>query len=395
MSLVARLRASPTVTLIVVTAALFTDSFLYGLVIPLTPRSPARIDDEGALAVMYGAYAVGLFVTTPIFGVLADRHGRRRPMIVGVLLQAAATLLFAFATTFGEMFSARIVQGVAAAATWTAGLALVAELFTQKRTQMMGFAMMGSTGGSVLGPLAGGVLMDLSGYRLPFVVAGAILAVDAFMRIVLIPEPPRAAAQRSDLGGLLRDRSVLAAALVVVLGAGGWGLLEPLLPANLTRVAGTSSGMIGLIFTISTVMYGVASPLVDHVAERWGLRPTMVFGLVMMTVSLPLLGLSSNIFWAGFALTLVDVSTAFTLNTSLSELAEAVDRRGTSGYASVYAVYNIAYAAGSIGSDALAGVFISNMSFMAALLATSATILVCMPLLYLGRPRPDRLAAGT
>jgi multidrug resistance protein len=387
MSLVGRLRGSPKITLAVVTVALFTDSFLYGLVIPLTPKSPARIEDEWALGVMYGAYAVGLFLTTPIFGVLSDRHGRRRPMIYGVLLQGAATLLFAFATTFGEMFVARTVQGVAAAATWTAGLALVAELFTQKRTQMMGFAMMGSTGGSVLGPLAGGVLFDLSGYGLPFVVAGALLLVDAFMRIVLIPEPPRDASERSDLGGLLRDRSVLAAALVVVLGAGGWGLLEPLLPAHLSRVAGTSSGMIGLIFTISTVMYGVCSPLVDQIAERYGLRPTMVLGLFMMAGSLPLLGLTSNVFWAGVFLTLVDVSTAFTLNTSLSELAEAVDRRGTSGYASVYAVYNIAYAAGSIGSDVLAGVLTSKMSFMAALLATSATILVCMPLLYLGRPR--------
>lgn len=388
MSLLGGLRSSPKLTLAAVTVALFTDSFLYGLVIPLTAKSPAKIEDEWALGVMYGAYAVGLFLATPIFGVVADRHGRRRPMIAGVLLQGAATLLFAFATTFGEMFAARVVQGVAAAATWTAGLALVAELFPEKRTQMMGFAMMGSTGGSVLGPVAGGVLMDLSGYRMPFVVAGAMLVVDALMRIFLIPEPPRdAGGERSDLGGLLRDRSVLAAALVVVLGAGGWGLLEPLLPNHLTRVAGTSSGMIGLIFTISTVMYGVVSPLVDRIAEKYGLRPTMVLGLFMMAFSLPLLGFTKDVFWAGLVLCLVDVSTAFTLNTSLSELADAVDRRGTSGYASVYAVYNIAYAVGSIGSDVLAGVLSSSMSFMAALLVTSAVILVCMPLLYLGRPR--------
>src|SRR5260370_20103686 len=48
MSLVGRLRGSPKVTLTVVTVALFTDSFLYGLVIPLTPNSPARIEDECA-----------------------------------------------------------------------------------------------------------------------------------------------------------------------------------------------------------------------------------------------------------------------------------------------------------------------------------------------------------
>ena len=105
------------------------------------------------------------------------------------------------------------------------------------------------------------------------------------MRIVFIPEPPHDAAQRSDLVRLLRDRSVLAAALVVVLAAGGWGLLEPLVPVNLTR-AGVSTGLIGLIFTIATVMYGVASPFVDRIAERYGLRPTMVFGLLMTAVTL-------------------------------------------------------------------------------------------------------------
>jgi MFS transporter, DHA1 family, solute carrier family 18 (vesicular amine transporter), member 1/2 len=382
-----RLRGSPKATLVAVTVALFTDSFLYGLVIPLAAKSPAKIEDEWALGLMYGAYAMGLFLTTPTFGVVADRHGRRWPMVSGVFLQAAATVLFAVGATFGEMFIARIVQGVAAAATWTAGLALVAELFPEKRTQMMGFAMMGSTGGSVLGPVAGGYMADLGGYHLPFVVAGAMLAVDALMRIALIVEPPREAGQRSDLVGLLRDRSVLAASVVVVLGAGGWGLLEPLLPSHLTRVAGASSAMIGLIFTISTATYGACSPFVDRVAARYGLRPTMVLGLFMMAGSLPLLGLTSDVFWAGLVLCIVDVSTAFTLNTSLSELAEVVDRRGSAGYASVYAVYNIAYAVGSIGSDVMAGVITSRMSFMAGLLATSAIILVCTPLLYLGRPR--------
>ena len=392
-SLVARLRASPKVTLISVTIAMFTDTLLYGLVIPLTPKSPARIEDEGALAVMYGAYAVGRFGSTPLFGILADRQGRRRPMIGGAVLQIAATVLFAFATTFGEMFVARLIQGVAASATWTAGLALVAESFTEKRTEMMGFAMMGSTGGAVLGPLAGGALMDFGGYRLPFVFAGVLLAVDVLVRIVVIPEPPRDAAQRSELGALLRDRSVLAAALVVVLAAGGWGLLEPLLPINLTRL-GVSGFLIGLIFTVATIMYGVASPFVDRIAERYGLRPTMVFGLLMTALTLPLLGLSTNIVWVGIALTIVEVSTAFAFNASMSELAEVVDRRGSSSYGSVYAVYNLAYATGSIGSDALAGV-LAHLSLMAALLGTAATILVCMPLLYFGRPAPGRLAAST
>ena len=57
--LVSRLRSFPTTTLVVVTVALCTDSFLYAMVIPLTPKSPAGIHEEWALGVMFAGYAWG------------------------------------------------------------------------------------------------------------------------------------------------------------------------------------------------------------------------------------------------------------------------------------------------------------------------------------------------
>ena len=77
--------------LVVVMTALFTDSFLYGMLVPLTPELNAT-QDEAELAVMYGGYALGLILATPAFGVLSDRLGRRRPMIWGVLGQIGARL---------------------------------------------------------------------------------------------------------------------------------------------------------------------------------------------------------------------------------------------------------------------------------------------------------------
>lgn len=82
---------------------------------------------------------------------------------------------------------ARISQGAAAAATWTAGLALVAEHYVEKRVQMMGFAMMGNTAGSVVGPAAGGWLYEIGGYTLPFAITGVLVAIDAALRFLLLP----------------------------------------------------------------------------------------------------------------------------------------------------------------------------------------------------------------
>lgn len=381
------MRGTPLGTMVVVTVTLFMDAFLYGIIIPLTANSPAAVDDHLTLAITYGAYAVGVLVATPILGTLTDRVGRRGPMVAGVLCQGLATLLFAVGAGVPELMVARVVQGVAAAAIWTAGLALVADTFTQKRTQMMGIAMMGSSGGSVLGPVVGGGLLEWGGYQLPFMVAGALVVVDLALQLALLRDPPRQPGEPAHLVTLLRDRGVIAAALVVLVVAAGWGLVEPLLPDYLRREAGAGAATIGLLFTISTLVNGLCAPLIGNAADRFGQWPTMFFGLALMAVTLPLLGLSASVMWAGAALVLVNVSYGFGMNPSLSELADAVDRRGSTAYGAVYAIYNVAFSVGMIGSNLLGGVLAGAMSFLAALGVISVAILILLLVIYFVRPR--------
>src|SRR5216684_3066750 len=116
----------------VVAFALFMDYLVYGLVIPLTPHSPA-IGSEGQLGLLYGGYSAGVLLATPLFGYLGDRIGCRRPMIYGVVLSALTVVLFAFATNFYLLLLGRLLQGAAASASWTAGLALIAARYPERR----------------------------------------------------------------------------------------------------------------------------------------------------------------------------------------------------------------------------------------------------------------------
>ena len=70
----------------VITYALFLDYFIYGLVVPLTAYSPAQISGHEQLALLYGGYAIGVFVATPVFGLLGNQIGGKRIVILGVLL---------------------------------------------------------------------------------------------------------------------------------------------------------------------------------------------------------------------------------------------------------------------------------------------------------------------
>jgi MFS transporter, DHA1 family, solute carrier family 18 (vesicular amine transporter), member 1/2 len=374
----------------VITYALFLDYFIYGLVVPLSAYSPAKLTGHEQLSLLYGGYALGVFVATPLFGILGSRVGGKRIVIMGVVLSGAATLLFWLAPNLFLAFVARIFQGAASAATWTAGLALIAEHYVENRVQMMGLALAGSTAGSVLGPLAGGVLYQIGGYNLPFLVLALLVGIDLVQRVFLLPAGKTG--QGAGLFALLLDKSVLVPGLAVALAAFGWGIVEPLLPEHLSRSEATPTA-IGAVFTVSTIAFGLITPVVSRLSTRVPIKIVIGGGTLAMAITLPVLGLLPGIVLTGFGLCLVSMSFAFMLNPTSAELGNAVDRRGLSCYTAVYAVYNIAYSVGMMASNAVATAA-GHLQFSQTLLCVSAVLLVSLPLLFMGTPSvaPDSLA---
>ncbi len=366
----------------VVAYALFMDYLIYGLIVPLTPYSPAGAMSEDRLALLYGGYAFGVLAATPFFGYLGERVGYRKPMIIGVLLSGTALLLFWLGPSFALLLVARLFQGAAAAATWTTGLALVAEHYVERRVRMMSYALVGSTAGSIVGPMLGGTLHELGGYNLPFAITFGLVVIDFLLRVLLLPVERPSSQAGPDLRSLLLDKSILVPAVAVALAAFGWGIVEPLLPAHLER-AGGSAAVVGLLFTIATIVYGLCAPLVGFASEHLPIRWVIIGGVVGMAISLPVLSQLTGIVSAGIGLCLLSAAFAFALNPTSAELGNAVDRRGLSCYAAVYAVYNIAYSVGMMATNTLATVAAKWMSLGQILGSASIALLICVPLLLL------------
>ncbi|MBV9733586.1 MAG: MFS transporter [Verrucomicrobia bacterium] len=364
--------------------ALFTDAFLYEVVVPLAPLSPAGINSTSDIASTSCAYALGVIFFTPVCGIVSDRIGRKIPLLIGAIGQLIAMYTFAGATTFWALMLARIIQGGASSATWTAGLAVIAERYPDRRVQKMGLAMVGATIGGFMAPLAGGAFYEMGGYHAPFWISGIIAFVDLGLRFVLIPRDRNHAAVPNAMPVLFRNRAVLAAALVAALVACGWGLIEPDVPAFLVEKAGASSTVIGLLFTLSGLVYWVASTPVDHLAERRGRRSVISLGMTVMAVGLPILVLFPNVILVGVALCFVTVAYACAMNPLLSELADAVDRCAPGGYAAVYAIFNIAYAVGSMAGNAAAGPLTDRFSLLTVFLSIGVILLLSLPFLRRG-----------
>jgi MFS family permease len=368
----------------VVALVLFTDYLIYGAVMPLMAYAPGSSTGEAHLGLLATAYAAGVLGATPLFGWLGQRNGCRQLMILGVLLSALATILFMVAPNFAVVMIARFGQGVAAAAVWIAGLALIAEYFSGRRVEMMGYALMGSTGGAILGPLLGGWMYELGGYGLPFAVLMVLVGVETVLCVWLLPRGRPAPGSAGNLQDLLLHRAIAVPALAVVLAAAGWGILEPLLPAHLAKIGDASAGLMGTIFAAATIVYGASAPFVSWLTARISARWTIVIGMAGMAVSLPLVSFANSFWPVLIVLCVIGVFFGLLLNPTSAELGDAVERRGMTCYPLVYSIYNIAYAVGMIGTSSVAAAIAAHIGLLFTLLLVSAGMACCLPFIVKG-----------
>jgi MFS family permease len=120
-----------------------------------------------------------------------DRQGSRPPLLIGLIGLAASTLFFAYAPSFPLLVIARVLQGVSAAVTWTAGLALLAAVFVKEnRGAAMGTAFSFVSAGLLVGPPVGGFLFEQFGRAVPFLLTAGLVVIDLLLRIFLIQDIP-------------------------------------------------------------------------------------------------------------------------------------------------------------------------------------------------------------
>jgi MFS transporter, DHA1 family, solute carrier family 18 (vesicular amine transporter), member 1/2 len=380
------------IIVVVIAFTLFLDYFFYGLLFPLSAHSPG-LKDEGRLVLLYGVYAVSVLLVTPLFGYLGDRIGERATMLYGVALAGCAITLFGLASNFPLLLLGRFCQGVASAALWTSGLALIAANYVANRVVMLGYAFAGGTFGSVIGPIAGGFLYQTGGYKMPFLVLGVLFVLAAVLIALYLPADKTEERETVALHSLLLNKSLAVPALTVALAAFSLGIIEPLLPARLARY-GATSAEVGIIFTISSLVYGLSSPMVGRVSDRLPFRRVIVLGTIAMAITLPLLAAFHGLILVCIGMSLVNISFAFMLNPASAELGNVVDRSGMSCYSAVYAVYNICYSIGMIGTALLASAAARLLHFWGVLMCASAILFLSSPLLAMTGSQKSLIQEG-
>ena len=177
--------------------------------------------DETQIQLTLAVYFLGLSIGQLIYGPIADRFGRRIPLLVGVGLFTVASLACALAPSLEWLIAARFVQALGGCAGMVLSRAIVsdkcdavgaAKVFSQLML-VMGLA-------PILAPMLGGLLVNLYGWQSIFIVLTAFSALAALAVALGLPESLPDNVPRQPLSGalrqygrLLKDREFLGHAL--------------------------------------------------------------------------------------------------------------------------------------------------------------------------------------
>jgi EmrB/QacA subfamily drug resistance transporter len=286
-----------------------------------------------------------LIITSLMLSVarLGDMLGKRKVYLTGLVLFTTGSLLCGLSPGVGWLIGFRALQGTGAVMLTALGTAIITEVFPpSERGRALG--IMGSvvSVGIAIGPMVGGVLIGLVGWRSVFLVNVPIgLATFFIVGRVVPPLPPGEGRQRFDVAGGLIMFVVLGCyalgmtlgqgtgfqdgRIVALLAASGLGLIaflavearvrQPMIDLRMFRnvlfsinllmgflvfiliggtfimpfflelVQGYPTEQVGLMMTIYPVMMGTVAPVAGVLSDRFGSRVISLIGLVLIAAA--------------------------------------------------------------------------------------------------------------
>ncbi len=201
----------------------FLDTTIVNIAFPDISRSFSGSGRDALSWVLDGYFVIIAALLVPAGG-LADRFGHKRIFLFGVAGFTAASLLCAVAPSLPLLIAFRVLQGVGAALIAPTSLAIVLDSFPiEKRSTGVGLWGAAAAAAAATGPTLGGALVELSDWRLVFLVNLPLGAAILIAGRHNLPEPKVADSRLPDLPGALMLALSLALITLGIVEGNDWG----------------------------------------------------------------------------------------------------------------------------------------------------------------------------
>lgn len=270
----------------------------FAVIFPFLPLYVQALGSQTGLSLefwagmVFSSQAATMMVASPIWGVVADRYGRKLMVERAMFGGSIIILLMAFARSAEELALLRAVQGLITGTVSAANALVAAETPRPRAGYAMGILQVGFWAGIAVGPLLGGLLADLFGFRMPFIITAGLLLLGGVIVWWGVTEdyvPQKTNLPRPQLWRewhhILVTPFVSLLYVIRFLTYLGRTLLVPIMPLVIqyllpgTAWASTMTGLVVAVASISTTLSAIyLGRLGDQIGHRRVLVVCALFG---------------------------------------------------------------------------------------------------------------------
>ncbi len=308
----------------------FITLFSSYLRIPVLPLYAAGLGADAAqIGGINGAFMLTAGLLSIPAGLLADRTGRKLPIVGGIIAIAVSSLLIPYCQTPAQMAAVYVLFGAGLAAFGPGMLSLVADVMPADRLgQAYGWYTTAIYVAMTLGPASGGFIANNFGLREVFFVSGFLALAVVLLAMLALPEGTarRKNEVHSALAAtvvLLHNRWLLACLLATVGSCIGFGVFLTFLPLYEASL-GYNPAQVGLVFAAQALTNVFCRVPIGSIADRVDRRWIVAAGLLCLAASLTALGLVVQLTHLVLSAVLLGIGMALTYTAIGALIAEQV-----------------------------------------------------------------------
>ena len=234
------------------------------------------------------AFCVSMAVTAPLWGLIADRYGRKLMVIRSMIGGSVVLGLMGFATRPWHLVILRIFQGIFTG-TVPASITLVSSVTPSANLGIsLGLLQTGLLLGSSVGPLIGGIISDKYGFRIPCVLAFFLLFIGAILVIFGATEKFALSPKNREHGfkyirNIFHTKGFKIILFLYFFLYVMHYMIFPILPLFIEHLSGVttkSASLTGIFVAVTGFLAGISSVIFGRLGDKIGTKSILIFSLV-------------------------------------------------------------------------------------------------------------------
>jgi MFS transporter, DHA1 family, multidrug resistance protein len=311
--------------------AMFSSNLGMGIVAPLLSIYARDMGASGIwIGLVMASYAIANIVSTPLFGRISDRKGRKIILWIGLLAYSLISLGYIFSTNLLTLCLVRFLHGAAGGMVLPIATAYIGDVSPKgEEGKWMGYASAAFYAGFGIGPLLGGVLSQYVGMTFTFSFMAGLNLAAFFIILAFLPEVEtrrsKETGPRSSFKEIFRSKIVSGLFIYQISGSTSQGCFTTFLPIIATA-RGLSITLVGIIISCTISFMSLLGAAGGSIADRLNKRLLIAGGSVFIVFSLLMIP-QAGVFWTFLVLAFVLAFGAGISNPAISALGVTEGRK--------------------------------------------------------------------